>query len=179
MKRAITITLTAILLVLIQASPAYDLLKFSIGGKPDLLLIFVAFIACRYGSFEGVVYGFIVGLLQDVISMGMLGTYSIVFLNVGLFIGFFNNRIFSQQMTAGIFLSAISCVIKVIGLFIITAIYYDFSSVAVLIRSELFISMPLTMVLATPMFILFSKLAPLLYDRRSIYVGDNTSRYVK
>ena len=42
MKRAISVVLTSLLLLLIQSSPAYDLIRISLGAKPDLLLIFLA-----------------------------------------------------------------------------------------------------------------------------------------
>jgi len=38
MKRAISVVLTSLLLLLIQSSPAYDLIRISLGAKPDLLL---------------------------------------------------------------------------------------------------------------------------------------------
>lgn len=45
MKRAISVVLTSLLLLLIQSSPAYDLIRISLGAKPDLLLIFLAFLS--------------------------------------------------------------------------------------------------------------------------------------
>jgi len=172
------ITITTILLVLIQASPAYDLIRVALGAKPDILLIFLSFIAFRYGSFEGVIYGFLIGLFQDVVSSSTLGTHAIIFLNIGFFIGFFNIKIFSRQMAAGMFLSSIAYIIKIILLFLLTAIYYDILSVSFFIRAELLIAMPLTILLASPLFMVFSKLAPLLYDKKGAYIDDSTSKYV-
>lgn len=172
------IIITTILLVLIQASPAYDLIKVAVGAKPDMLLIFLSFIAFRYGSFEGIIYGFLIGLFQDAVSSSILGTHAIIFLNIGFFIGFFNIKIFSRQMAAGIFLSSIAYIIKIILLFLLTAIYYDILSVSLFIRAELLIAMPLTMLLASPLFMIFSKLAPLLYDKKGAYIDDSTSKYV-
>ena len=68
MKRIVTVIITTLILLLIQSSPAYDLIRVALGAKPDLLLIFLTFIAFRYGSFDGVIYGFIIGLLQDIVS---------------------------------------------------------------------------------------------------------------
>ena len=171
------ILITAILLVLIQASPAYDLIRVALGAKPDILLIFLSFIAFRYGSFEGIIYGFIIGLFQDVVSTSILGTHAIIFLNIGFFIGFFNIKIFSRQMAAGIFLSTIASLIKTVLLFLLTAIYYDILTVSIFIRAELLIAMPLTMILASPLFMIFSKLAPFLYDKKGAYIDDSTSKY--
>lgn len=177
MKRAITVITTSLLLLLIQASPAYDLIRISLGAKPDLLLIFLAFISFKYGSFNGVIYGFLIGLIQDVVSNSTFGSYAIIFLNIGFFLGFFNSRIFIRQITAGIFIVLVGYLIKIIGLFLVTSIYSDLSNVAVLIRSELFIGMPLTVILASPMFLIFDKVSALLYDKNKIQVDDSTKDY--
>ena len=78
MKRIVTVIITTLILLLIQSSPAYDLIRVALGAKPDLLLIFLTFIAFRYGSFDGVIYGFIIGLLQDIVSSGTFGSYAII-----------------------------------------------------------------------------------------------------
>ncbi len=57
------------------------------------------------------------------------------------------------------------------------AIYADLSSVAVLMRSELFIGLPLTVILSSPLFILFEKIAPIVYDKNKIHVDDSTKTY--
>lgn len=177
MKRAITVMLTSLLLLLVQASPAYDLIRISLGAKPDLLLIFLAFISFKYGSFNGVIYGFLIGLIQDVVSNSTFGSYAIIFLNIGFFLGFFNSRIFIRQITAGIFIVLVGYLIKIIGLFLVTSIYSDLSNVAVLIRSELFIGLPLTVILSSPMFLIFDKISVLLYDKNKIQVDDSTKNY--
>lgn len=177
MKRFITVTITALLLVLIQSSPAYDLIRITLGAKPDLLLIFLSFIAFRYGSFEGVVYGFLIGLLQDVISSATFGSYALIFLNIGFFVGFFNRKIFVRQVAAGIFITFIAYSIKIVALFLIMSVYSDLSSVAVLIRAELLVGLPLTVILSSPIFVVFEKIAPLIYDRRRIHVDDSTEKF--
>ena len=45
MKRVITVIITTLILLLIQSSPAYDLIRVALGAKPDLLLIFLVFIS--------------------------------------------------------------------------------------------------------------------------------------
>lgn len=177
MKRAITVILTSLFLLLIQASPAYDLIRVSLGAKPDLLLIFLAFISFKYGSFNGLIYGFLIGLMQDAVSNSSFGSYAIIFLNTGFFLGFFNSRIFVRQITAGIFISLVGYLIKIIGLFLVTSIYSDLSNVAVLIKSELFVGLPLTVILSSPMFLIFDKLSSPLYDKSKIHVDDSTKDY--
>ncbi len=178
-KRFITIIITSLLLLLIQSSPAYDLIRISLGAKPDLLLIFTVFIGFRYGSVNGVVYGFIIGLMQDLISSATFGAYALIFLNIGFFVGFLNASIFVRQVTAGIFVTLVGYLIKVIALFLVSAIYSELSNVAVLIRSELFVALPLTVIISSPLFLIFEKVAPILYDKDKIMVGDNTQSYIE
>ena len=59
MKRAITVIISSLILLIIQSSPAYDLIRITLGAKPDLLLIFLVFLSFRYGSFEGIIYDFL------------------------------------------------------------------------------------------------------------------------
>ena len=177
MKRAITVIITSLILILIQSSPAYDLIRISLGAKPDLLLIFLSFIAFRYGSFDGMIYGFVIGLLQDIVSSATFGSYAMIFLNIGFFVGFFNSRIFIKQIAAGIFVTLIGYLIKVIALFLVSSIYSDLSNVAVLIRAELLVGLPLTVILSSPLFIIFEKVAPLIYDKQKIHVDDSTKNF--
>ncbi|MEI0604296.1 rod shape-determining protein MreD [Brachyspira alvinipulli] len=177
MKRAITVIITSLILLLIQSSPAYDLIRISLGAKPDLLLIFLSFIAFRYGSFDGMIYGFVIGLLQDIVSSATFGSYAMIFLNIGFFVGFFNSRIFIKQIAAGIFVTLIGYLIKVIALFLVSSIYSDLSNVAVLIRAELLVGLPLTVILSSPLFIVFEKVAPLIYDKQKIHVDDSTKNF--
>ena len=177
MKRAITVIISSLILLIIQSSPAYDLIRITLGAKPDLLLIFLVFLSFRYGSFEGIIYGFFIGIMQDIVSSSTFGSYAIIFLNIGLVVGFFNSRIFIKQIAAGIFITLIGYLIKIIALFFVMAIYADLSSVAVLMRSELFIGLPLTVILSSPLFILFEKIAPIVYDKNKIHVDDSTKTY--
>ena len=177
MKRVITVIITSLILLLIQSSPAYDLIRISLGAKPDLLLIFLSFIAFRYGSFDGMIYGFVIGLLQDIVSSATFGSYTMIFLNIGFFVGFFNSRIFIKQIAAGIFVTLIGYLIKVIALFLVSSIYSDLSNVAVLIRAELLVGLPLTVILSSPLFIIFEKVAPLIYDKQKIHVDDGTKNF--
>lgn len=177
MKRAITVIITSLILLLIQSSPAYDLIRISLGAKPDLLLIFLSFIAFRYGSFDGMIYGFVIGMLQDIVSSATFGSYAMIFLNIGFFVGFFNSRIFIKQIAAGIFVTLVGYLIKVIALFLVSSIYSDLSNVAVLIRAELLVGLPLTVILSSPLFIIFEKVAPLIYDKQKIHVDDSTKTF--
>lgn len=171
-KRPVFVILTAIILIAIQASPAYDLIRFIAVAKPDMLLVFIAFIGFRYGMFEGLIYGFAIGLAQDSVSGGTLGLNAIIFLNLGLVSGFFSNKIYSKRLTVGIILTMIAACLKSLSIFLITVIYLDLESAIIVFKSEFLASLPLTVLLASPLFIIFDKLAPLIYENGKAEVND-------
>ena len=175
MKRPIVVILISVILVSIQASVAYDLIRSFTTSKPDMLLIFVAFLAFRYGLFEGIVYGFFIGFSQDIVSGGILGINSLIFLNIGLCVGYFSNKIYSKSLSAGIILTSIALVIKTILLIFVSMIYLDFDNVVHLFKSELLIGLPLTILLASPMFIILEKLSPIIFDTNRVNLGKNIS----
>lgn len=177
MKRPIVVILISVLLVSIQASVAYDLIRSFTTSKPDILLIFVAFLAFRYGLFEGIVYGFLIGFAQDIVSGGILGINSIVFLNIGLCVGYFSNKIYSKSLSTGIILISIAATVKTIFLLFVSMIYLNFESVVYVFKSEFLIGLPLTILLTSPMFIILEKLSPIIFDTRKMVTEKNTSNH--
>lgn len=62
---------------------------------PDLLVIFVVFIALRDGQFTGLIAGFVAGLLFDVISSDIMGTNALSKMMAAFVAGYF----FDEQLT--------------------------------------------------------------------------------
>jgi rod shape-determining protein MreD len=58
-----------------------------LGAEPDLLLVTIVCIALVAGSIPGAVAGFAAGLLVDVMTLGTLGTTSIVLILAGYWAG--------------------------------------------------------------------------------------------
>ena len=58
-----------------------------LGAEPDLLLVTVVAVALVAGSIPGAVAGFAAGLLVDVMSLGTLGTTSILLILAGYWAG--------------------------------------------------------------------------------------------
>ena len=58
-----------------------------LGAEPDLLLVTIVAVALVAGSLTGAVAGFCGGLLVDVMTLGTLGTTSIVLILVGYWAG--------------------------------------------------------------------------------------------
>jgi rod shape-determining protein MreD len=58
-----------------------------LGAEPDILLVTIVAVALVAGSIPGAVAGFAAGLLVDVMSLGTLGTTSILLILVGYWAG--------------------------------------------------------------------------------------------
>jgi rod shape-determining protein MreD len=70
----------------------------SIGGfVPDLFLIWVVYVAVRYGQMEATVTGFLVGLLQDAVTMQFFGLSALTKTVAGFVAGYFFNENSTEQ----------------------------------------------------------------------------------
>ncbi|MBC8144920.1 MAG: rod shape-determining protein MreD [bacterium] len=70
---------------------------------PDLLVIFVAFIALRDGQFTGLIAGFAVGLLFDIISSDIMGTNALAKMIAAFVAGYFYDEQLTVQEAIGSF----------------------------------------------------------------------------
>src|SRR5688500_1969285 len=70
---------------------------------PDLLVIFVAFIALRDGQFIGLIAGFVVGLLFDIISSDIMGTNALAKMIAAFVAGYFYDEQLTLQEAVGSF----------------------------------------------------------------------------
>ena len=73
--------------------------SFTIQGlKPDLVLVVVVVIALLKGAEEGVIYGFVSGLLQDIFSTGLLGVNALVKTVMGFICGILREKVFVEHI---------------------------------------------------------------------------------
>jgi rod shape-determining protein MreD len=70
----------------------------SIGGfLPDLFLIWLVYIAVRRGQLEATVAGFVIGLLQDAVTMQFFGLSALTKTAAGFIAGYFFNENLTEQ----------------------------------------------------------------------------------
>ncbi len=90
------------------------------GFLPDILLIWVVYIAVRRGQMEATIIGFLVGLLQDAVSMQFFGLGALTKTIAGFVAGyFFNENSTEQTLGSYRFLTII-----VVSSFVHNIIYY-------------------------------------------------------
>jgi rod shape-determining protein MreD len=95
MEHYIRSALVALALLLLQTT----FLPFlSVGGfLPDIFLIWVVYVAIRRGQMEATVTGFVVGLLQDAVSMQFFGLSALTKTIAGFVAGYFFNENSTEQ----------------------------------------------------------------------------------
>jgi rod shape-determining protein MreD len=95
MEHYIRSALIALALLLLQTTFIPFL---SVGGfLPDVFLIWVVYVAIRRGQMEATITGFVVGLLQDAVSMQFFGLSALTKTIAGFIAGYFFNDNSTEQ----------------------------------------------------------------------------------
>ncbi len=98
MERYVRSSLTALVLLLLQTT-IVPFLSLD-GYQPDLLMIWVVYIAIRRGQVEAAVSGFAVGLLQDLTTTQFFGLAALAKTVGGFAAGYFFNENKTEQTLA-------------------------------------------------------------------------------
>jgi rod shape-determining protein MreD len=95
MEHYVRSALVALLLLILQTTfiPFLSLADF----LPDILLIWVVYVAVRRGQVEATITGFLVGLLQDAVSMQFFGLGALTKTIAGFVAGYFFNENSTEQ----------------------------------------------------------------------------------
>lgn len=104
--RILVYVLSLILAFLLQTS-VIPLIPF-LSASPNLLLILTFSIGFIHGNLPGMFYGLGAGLLLDMFYSGPFGFYSLIFVIIGYFNGFFCNVYYEEYIT----LPMIMCVVN-------------------------------------------------------------------
>ncbi len=86
-----------VLIILLVVQTVFVPFMILRGVVPDVLLIWVVYIALRRGQVEATVVGFIVGLLQDVTATQFLGLAALAKTIAGFAAGYFYNENQTEQ----------------------------------------------------------------------------------
>ncbi|MBN1291570.1 MAG: rod shape-determining protein MreD [Candidatus Latescibacteria bacterium] len=108
MKTIKNILLIALAL-LIQSS---ILGRFDIYGiRPDFGMMVLLYIANTSSSVESILYGFMIGFLQDVYSPEYLGFNALTMSIIGYLLGFVSERITTEKLPARIIVTLFACLL--------------------------------------------------------------------
>jgi rod shape-determining protein MreD len=118
MEHYVRSALVALALLILQTT-FIPLLSVA-GFLPDVLLIWVVYVAVRRGQMEATITGFLIGLLQDAVSMQFFGLGALTKTIAGFVAGYFFNENGTEQTLGSYrFLTII-----VVSSFVHNIIYY-------------------------------------------------------
>ncbi len=106
MKRKLVIVLMAWLLFLLQ-STVFGRMEF-LAAKPNLMLILTVAIGFMQGKSEGLLTGFLCGLMIDLFYGGLLGFNALLYLLAGYFSGRFSQIYFDEDVKIPLILTALT-----------------------------------------------------------------------
>ncbi|MEK6795291.1 MAG: rod shape-determining protein MreD [Spirochaetota bacterium] len=161
MRRIIVMGGILLVLTVIQASPVYDSIRNAIAIKPDIVLIVIVFLGFTFGSFEGIIYGFIAGFTQDIISSGVLGLNALVYLNIGFLAGLFYRKIDKSVLSTVLFVFTATAA-KSILYFIVNSFTYDPAITLAFAKKQILFEIPFNTVLSPVVFLILDRLSGLL-----------------
>ncbi len=105
--RRVIINLLLIILAFTVQSCVFPLLPFLV-ATPNLLLILTFSFGFIYGQDQGMWYGCFAGILLDLFYSGPFGFYTLLFIVIGYFNGFFRQYYYSDYITLPLILSLVN-----------------------------------------------------------------------
>ena len=106
MRRKITVAVIIIVCFLLQ-STLFKALTFA-SISPNLLIAVTAAFGFMRGKKEGLIIGFFCGLVIDIFSGGIPGFYSMLYMYIGFFNGFFRKLFYPEDIKLPMLLIAAS-----------------------------------------------------------------------
>lgn len=95
--KRIVITAVIVLAAYLLQSAVFPAIEIA-GIKPNIMLIITAAFGFMRGSREGMIVGFVSGLLIDIQSGEMIGFYALIYLLAGYINGFFEQMYFDEDI---------------------------------------------------------------------------------
>ncbi len=105
--RRVIINLLLIILAFTVQSCVFPLIPFLV-ATPNLLLILTFSFGFIYGRSQGMWYGCFAGVLLDLFYSGAFGFYTLLFVLIGYFNGFFRQYYYADYITLPLILSVVN-----------------------------------------------------------------------
>ena len=112
-----------ILLVGLIQSTSFDFIKL-FGVKPDILLLITIFAALSFDKRDVLICSVTAGIIKDITSLAVLGSYTLSFLLIGLFLNAHQNKFYREKPLTQIALSFSAYIFVSICVFSLNAVAY-------------------------------------------------------
>ena len=96
MRRKIFVAIVIIVCFLLQTTVFKEMAFASI--SPNLLIVVVSAFGFMRGKKEGLIIGFICGLLIDIFCGSVIGFYALLYMYIGYFDGFFRKLFYPEDI---------------------------------------------------------------------------------
>lgn len=116
--KQVGINLLLMVIAFIIQSCIFPLMPF-FSATPNLLLILTFSLSFIHGKEAGMFYGFFVGILLDLFYSGPFGFYTLLFINIGYFNGFFTKDYYADYITLPLFLSIVNEIVYNVYIYVL------------------------------------------------------------
>ena len=117
--RRIIVTALILLAAYLLQTAVFPALEIG-GVKPNFMLIVTASLGIMRGSREGMLAGFVSGLMIDIQSGDMIGFYALIYLAVGYLNGIFEQIFFDEDIKLPLFLIAVTDLLYGVAIYFLT-----------------------------------------------------------
>ena len=100
---------------------------FSIFGVvPNTTLVIIVCFALFSDKNKGAIYGFVIGIMQDMLYGQALGVYALIYMLIGYYIGLINRKVFKDNLIISFFITAIAtCFYILVNITLIYVLGHD------------------------------------------------------
>lgn len=168
MKRKITMLVLILVSIILQSTVCQMIAIASV--KPNLLIILTVAFGLMRGKKDGMVTGFLCGLLTDLFFESIIGFNALLYLWVGYFSGYFYRIFYDDDIKTPIFLISISDfaygILQYCFMFLLRGRIHFFYYLRRIIIPEVIYTLLLTIVCYQILYHINKKLS--LTDKRSV-----------
>lgn len=139
------------------------------GVKPNVILISVIVMSLWYGLYSGSIYGFLIGIITDIMFGNSFGIFTISYVIVGTVIGYLNYNYRKESKVSLLYLTIFgTCIFEFVQYFIYLFLSSGNSNIFYLII-QMLISSILNVILAFILYGTFSKISEYAESKISYY----------
>lgn len=148
----ITVIVAAIVVVIALLQSTWLSGLYLLGARPDLVLIVLTYHSYRVGAQKGQITGFVLGFVEDGLSVSPPGFFAVVRLLHSAFVGSTRRSITSDTIITPVTLAALAFTIKTAAILVIASILQLDQVIAGVFSVETLLEGIYTIVLAPPCF---------------------------
>lgn len=105
--------------------------------RPEFTLLLLVFFAHQRGSMEGMIFGFITGIVIDLLGIAPLGFHSLIYTVIGHIFGLSRGKIYVDAITMPVIFAVAATLLSILTALVITLLFLPLRIASVLSVSSL------------------------------------------